>query len=330
MNEIRQLLAKKIETVTESDFDKVALEIFHYQAHYNLLYADYLRLLRIDPQSVTDILDIPFLPIQFFKNYIIKTGDWDPEIIFTSSGTTGQVTSQHLVRDLEFYKKNTYKGFEYFFDSVNQYCILALLPSYLERSGSSLVVMADHFIQQSDYKQSGFFLYNTGDLIKTLENCKKNQIPTLLLGVSFALLDIAAQHSLDLSGIMIMETGGFKGRRKEMIREELHEILCDRFNVQSVHSEYGMTELFSQAYSRKDGIFYTSPTMRVITRQIMDPFSIEQRNKTGVINVIDLANLDTISFIATDDLGKVYDDGSFSVLGRLDASDLRGCNLMIQ
>lgn len=330
MNEIRQLLAKKIETITESDFDKVALEIFHYQAHYNLLYADYLRLLQIDPQSVTGILDIPFLPIQFFKNYIIKTGDWDPEIIFTSSGTTGQVTSQHLVRDLEFYKKNTYKGFEYFFGSVNQYCILALLPSYLERSGSSLVVMADHFIQQSDYKQSGFFLYNTRDLIKTLENCKKNQIPTLLLGVSFALLDLAEQHALDLSGIMIMETGGFKGKRKEMIREELHEILCDRFNVQSVHSEYGMTELFSQAYSRKDGIFYASPTMRVITRQIMDPFSIEQRNKTGVINVIDLANLDTISFIATDDLGKVYDDGSFSVLGRLDASDLRGCNLMIQ
>lgn len=330
MNEIRQLLAKKIETVTESSFDDLALELFYYQAKYNPLYADYLRLLQITPHSIKEIHDIPFLPIQFFKNYLIKTGDWKHETIFTSSGTTGQVTSQHLVHDLEFYLHNTYKGFNYFFDNLNQYCILALLPSYLERSGSSLVAMADYFIRQSNYEQSGFFLYNFSELIKTLKDCTKNQIPTLLLGVSFALLDLAEQYQIDLSGIIIMETGGFKGRRKEMIREELHQILCNSFNVSAIHSEYGMTELFSQAYSRQNGVFYTAPTMRVITRQITDPFSSEKPNKTGAINIIDLANFDTISFIATDDLGKVYDDGGFSVLGRLDASDLRGCNLMIQ
>lgn len=330
MDDIRQLLAKKVETVTAENFEILALEIFRYQAQHNPLYATYLDLLNIRISDINSANNIPFLPIQFFKNQEIKTGSWTSETTFSSSGTTGQSTSTHHVRDLQFYLKNTKRGFAYFYGDLSAYCILALLPSYLERSGSSLVAMADYFIQQSQYAQSGFFLYNTSKLIEILSECKKKSIPTLLLGVSFALLDLAEQYSMDLAGFIIMETGGMKGTRKELVRSELHQILTTNFNVQSIHSEYGMTELFSQAYSKGNGKFYPSPTMQVQTRQITDPLSKENVEKTGVINIIDLANIDTICFIATDDLGKVYADGSFEILGRLDNSDLRGCNLMIQ
>lgn len=329
MDEIGQLLAKKVERVTPADFDQLALEVFRYQATYNSLYADYIRLLDINPEKVVKVEQIPFLPIQFFKTHDIQTGKWEPEAIFTSSGTTGQTTSRHLVRDLDFYLRNTRRGFEHFYGNLEEYCVLALLPSYLEREGSSLVAMANYFIQQSKFDFSGFFLYNLEELIQVLQECKYHNIPTLLLGVSFALWELAEQYPMDLSKLVIMETGGFKGRKREIIRPELHEILKRGFNVKNIHSEYGMTEIFSQAYAKVNGIFFNSPTLRIFTRQITDPLTSEKHGKTGVINIIDLANLHTISFIATEDLGRKYKDGSFDVLGRLDASDVRGCNLLV-
>ncbi|MDX1943165.1 MAG: acyl transferase [Saprospiraceae bacterium] len=330
MNAIRQLLAKKIEKLTPSGFEALALEVFRYQAQYNSLYANYLQLLNIQPKNVTKVENIPFLPIQFFKNHIIKTGEWTAQTVFTSSGTTERTTSKHWVRDLDFYLQNTKKGFEYFFGNLKKYCIIALLPAYLERSNSSLVAMADYFIRSSNHAESGFFLYNTDELVKLLKVVKQYQTPTILLGVTFALLDLAEQYPMDLNGIMIMETGGMKGRRRELIRDEVHQILGEAFNVSPIYSEYGMTELFSQAYAINNGKFQSSPTLRVFGRQVNDPLSPEHNGKTAALNFIDLANLDTISFIATDDIGKINNVNSYEVHGRLDASDLRGCNLMVQ
>lgn len=328
MDEIGQLLAKKIERVTPATFDKLALEIFRYQANHNSLYADYIRLLNIKSESITKVEQIPFLPIQFFKTHDIQTGKWTPETVFTSSGTTGQTASRHLVRDLDFYLQNTRRGFEHFYGKLEEYCILALLPSYLERSGSSLVAMVDYFIRQSKYEQSGFFLHDIERLVKTLSDVKRQNIPTVLIGVSFALWDLAEQFPMDLSGVVVMETGGMKGRRRELIRSELHKILARGFNVEKIHSEYGMSELSSQAYFFNKN-FLNSPTIRTFARQITDPLANEKHGKTGVLNIIDLANFNTISFIATEDLGRVYADRSFEVLGRLDNSDIRGCNLMV-
>lgn len=329
MDVIGKELAKKAESVQEANFDALALEIFHYQAANNSLYAQYLQLLGVDHSTINSINEIPFLPIQFFKNYSIQTGNWSPAVIFSSSGTTGQTRSQHLVYDLEFYLHNTKKSFEYFYGDLSGYCFLALLPSYLERSGSSLVAMADYFIKQSRYPQSGFFLNEYDKLVETLKNCKKNAIPTVLLGVSFALLDLAEAYDLDLSGMIIMETGGFKGRKTEIIREELHHFLCNKLKVQSIHSEYGMTELLSQAYAKKEGKFYTPPTLKVFTRQITDPFSTEKTGKTGIIALIDLLNVATQSFILSEDVGRSYADGAFEIQGRLDNSEIRGCNLLL-
>jgi len=328
MDEIGQLLAKKVERVIPATFDELALEIFRYQASYNSLYADYIRLLNIKPETITKVEQIPFLPIQFFKTHDIQTGKWTPETVFTSSGTTGQTASRHLVRDLDFYLQNTRRGFEHFYGKLEEYCILALLPSYLERSGSSLVAMVDYFIRQSKYEQSGFFLHDIERLVKTLSDVKRQNIPTVLIGVSFALWDLAEQFPMDLSGVVVMETGGMKGRRRELIRSELHKILARGFNVEKIHSEYGMSELSSQAYFFNKN-FLNSPTIRTFARQITDPLANEKHGKTGVLNIIDLANFNTISFIATEDLGRVYADRSFEVLGRLDNSDIRGCNLMV-
>lgn len=315
--------------LTNKSFDRLALDIFRYQAEYNTTYAKYLSFLNIEAYSIEKVVDIPFLPIQFFKNHSIKTGDWATIAEFSSSGTTGSTTSRHLVRDLDFYKENTAIGFAHFYGNISDYCVLALLPSYLERSGSSLIYMADYFIKKSNHADSGFFLNNINDLIEVLKKVKKENTPTLLLGVSFALLDLAEQYSIDLKNIIIMETGGMKGRRKEMTRSELHSIFKKAFHVKNIHSEYGMTELFSQGYSKSNGLFYPTPTMRILSREITDPLTLQKNNKTGVLNIIDLANFNTISFIATDDLGKVYKDGSFEVLGRLDNSDIRGCNLLL-
>ncbi len=322
-------LLEKISRVTISGFEHLALEVFRFQAQQNPLYANFLQLLSIDASRVDRLSRIPFLPIQFFKKQDIKTGAWDPQVVFTSSGTSGATTSYHPVRDKSWYEKNARRGFEQYYGNLSNYCILALLPSYLERQGSSLVYMADFFIRQSRYQESDFFLYNTGKLIEVIKKCQKEQIPVLLLGVSFALLDLAEQHPMNLDGLIVMETGGMKGRRKEITREQLHTILQGAFELPAIHSEYGMTELLSQAYSRGGGRFLPAPSMRVLTREISDPLALQQPGRTGVINVIDLANLDSISFIATDDLGVVYEDHSFEVLGRLDASDLRGCNLLI-
>ena len=322
-------LKERIGQVTASDFEPLALEVFRFQAACNPLYQRYLELLGQPPGKVQRLSDIPFLPISLFKSYNIQTGDWQPDAIFSSSGTTGAISSKHLLRSKAFYQQSARRGFETFYGSLKDYCVLALLPSYLERSGSSLVFMVEDFIRQSGHPNSGFFLYNTDELLRILQKCQKSQQPTLLIGVSFALLDLAEAHPTDLSGITIMETGGMKGRRRELTREELHAQLRQAFQVEQIHSEYGMTELLSQAYSTGKGLFRAAPTMQVRTRDITDPFAQPVPGRTGALNIIDLANLDTISFIATDDLGRVHDDGSFEVLGRLDASDVRGCNLMV-
>ncbi len=310
-------------------FEHLALDVFEYQYTYNAFYRQYCSLIGKDMSKISQISDIPFLPIQFYKNNIIKTNKWTEEIIFSSSGTTGSITSQHFVRELEFYKTVARKGFEYFYGSIHNYCVLGLLPSYLERSGSSLIAMTDDFIQQSQYADSGFFLYDHQKLYQVLVKNKIDNIPTVLIGVSFALLDFVEQYQIDFPNIIIMETGGMKGRRREMIRAELHNDIKNGFNTQYIHSEYGMTELLSQGYSKGEGIFEPIPTLKVLTRDLNDPLSLLHSDRLGVINVIDLANLDSCSFIATDDLGKVYADGSFEVLGRLDNSDVRGCNLMV-
>ncbi len=353
-------ILQKIEAFDGEGFESLALEVFRFQVAYNPLYGRYVSLLGIDIQSVTSLAQIPYLPIQFFKNYVVKTGEWQEQTVFTSSGTTGAETSRHYVRDLEFYKRNTVQGFRQFYGNPSEWLVLALLPSYLERTGSSLVVMAEHFIQLSKHPQSGFFLNNVEELLNvllpltpkgeptdanlselqpTLES--NSELPNLgsplgvrgksaiLLGVSFALLDLAEHYQLDLQHVTIMETGGMKGRRRELTRPELHGQLKTAFNTTAIHSEYGMTELFSQAYSKGDGLFYPARTLRASTREITDPLSPHQVGKTGVLNLIDLANFDTCSFIATDDLGRVFPNGSFEVLGRADNSDVRGCNLMV-
>jgi len=325
----QEFLRKSVHTATATNFTEIALMVFKFQAQFNPIYAKYLTLLDTDIAAIDNIYDIPPLPIQFFKNKKIKSGDWSEEMIFTSSGTSGLTTSRHFVNSSEFYIKNCQLNWKENFGKVKDYCVLALLPAYLERKGSSLILMAENFIQESKYKQSGFFLYDTNNLLKAIKECQEKNIPTVLLGVTFALLDLAEKEQPDLSGILVMETGGMKGRRKEITRQEMHKLLCKSFNINKVHSEYGMTELFSQAYSHGNGIFKSSSTLRVYTREVTDPFCRQKHGKTGVINLIDLANFNTCSFIATDDLGKTYKDGTFEILGRLDASDIRGCNLLV-
>ncbi|WP_158828320.1 LuxE/PaaK family acyltransferase [Mucilaginibacter lacusdianchii] len=314
---------------TEQQFTEAALQTFRYQAFHNPIYSKFIEGLNVDPESVFSISDIPFLPIEFFKQHEILSDAKQPEIIFTSSGTTGMITSRHLVTDVSWYVKSFRQAFELFYGPVDQFCILALLPSYLEREGSSLVYMADDLIQQSHNHDSGFYLYNHNDLYRQLQKQQAAKKPTLLIGVTFALLDFVERYPIQFPELIVMETGGMKGRRKEMIREELHDILCRGFGVSAIHSEYGMTELLSQAYSKGNGIFDCPPWMRVLTRDTNDPVSLVEQGKTGGVNIIDLANINSCSFIATQDLGKVYSDGSFEILGRFDFSDIRGCNLLI-
>ena len=326
----RQTLLQQIATPLDSeDFNAVALQLFRYQATHNPLYARFLELLSVSAEKVTNIRDIPYLPIALFKQYAIKTGKWPSRFIFRSSGTTGQVVSRHHLRSADWYRNVSFRCFEQQYGGVKDWCILALLPAYLERSDSSLVHMVHQFIEASSYEESGFFLSHQNDLIARLLSAKESGIPVLLIGVSFALLDFAEAHPMALGHCTLMETGGMKGRRKEITRQELHQTLQQAFGVTHVHSEYGMTELLSQAYSQHSGIFAPGPTMRVVCREITDPLHLLPPGRTGVLNIIDLANIDTIAFIATDDLGKVYPDGTFEVLGRLDHADIRGCNLMI-
>ena len=330
----RDMLFRKVKEVDASKFDALALQIFDYQAYQNPVYRQYLSYLNIHPAEVKEIESIPFLPISFFKTHPIVTAENPQEddatyTLFGSSGTTGSKPSIHYVRDVPFYLENTVRAFQGFYGPIEDYCILGLLPSYLERSGSSLIAMVQHFMEKSRYQNSGFFLHELDDLANQLQYNATNNIPTLLIGVSFALLDFAEAFPMDLSKVIIMETGGMKGRRKEITRDQLHTTLNQAFQTSAIHSEYGMTELLSQGYSRGNGIFHPAPTLKALTREITDPFSVQQTGRTGVINLVDLANLDSCAFIATDDLGKVYRDGSFEIMGRLDHSDIRGCNLMV-
>lgn len=314
----------------KEDFLQRSLETFRYQAVHSSLYKQYIENLSIKIDQVKALQDIPFLPIEFFKTHKIITEDRAENIIFSSSGTTGSSTSAHYVSDLSLYEDSFNKAFRLFYGEPKHFAILALLPSYLERSGSSLIYMVDELIKQSVYPESGYFLYNHDDLSRQLSSLKEKNIPTILFGVTYALLDFIEQHSLSFPELIIMETGGMKGKRKEMVREELHEILKQGFDVPAIHSEYGMTELLSQAYSRGDGKFSCPPWMNVLVRELNDPFSYRKPNQTGGINVIDLANINSCSFIATQDLGRKFDDNSFEILGRFDQSDIRGCNLLVQ
>ncbi len=312
--------------INDSLFEKIALKLFQFQAEANPVYARYLTHLGVRPDDVSSVYNIPFLPISFFKSHAIKSGEWNPEVVFTSSGTTGSEVSRHEVPSLSFYLRHSQRIFEDRFGSLGEFHVLCLLPSYLERTGSSLVAMANHFIKKSNSEASGFYLRNHDALIRRLEKLKGDR-KVLLLGVSFALLDLAEDFKVDLSHCMVMETGGMKGRRQEITREELHTILRQNLNVESVYSEYGMTELLSQAYSGGDGKYLCPPSMKIVLRELNDPFEAESRS-AGIVNVIDLANFHSCAFIETQDLGRMDQSGHFEVLGRMDNSDLRGCNLM--
>ena len=325
----------KIFGVKEENFKELALEVFNFQQENNPVYKAYLQALKINPQLVLSIDQIPFLPVSFFKSHDVQTTLYDPQAVFESSGTSGSINSRHLVKDISLYEDSFTKGFELFYGPVKDYCIIGLLPSYLERRDSSLVYMTEKLIHLSEHPQSGFYLDEYEKLFAVLNELEKHQQKTLLIGVTFALLDFAEKYSLPLHHTVVMETGGMKGRREEMIRKEVHVILKHSFSADRIHSEYGMTELLSQAYSKGEGIFNCPPWMKVLVRDEEDPLLITVSRfetvtpLTGAINIIDLANIYSCSFIATDDVGKLYPDGSFEVLGRMDGSDLRGCSLMV-
>ncbi len=322
-------LEKKIFTISSpEEFHTLALEIFQFQYKNVKVYQEFCDLLKVNPAKVNNIQDIPFLPIHFFKSHQVIAEHVNSEKIFSSSGTTGNITSKHFVANLSLYKESFTKAFKHFFGTIEEFTILALLPSYLEQGSSSLVFMVDELIKQSKSSHSGFYLHNTSDLIEKLDFLEQTNQKTILLGVSYALLDLIEAQPFQLKNTIIMETGGMKGRRKEMIKEELHSILKKGFGIKEIYSEYGMTELLSQAYSKGNGLFNCPPWMKVITRDTEDAQTYISE-KTGGINVIDLANLYSCSFIATQDLGKKNKDESFEILGRFDDSDIRGCNLMV-
>lgn len=330
--QMRTDLRKRIFNIhNENDFLKTALEVFNYQYNKNAVYQAFTKALGKTPGSVSTLESIPFLPVEFFRNHKVVTGSFPIEKIFESSGTTGVTPGKHYVSDLSLYEESFLKTFHLFYGDPKGYLILARLPSYTEREGSSLVYMADTLIKLSANSNSGFYKADDENLIEKITTFKNDKQKVLLLGVSFALLDLAEKCSSDFSGVIVMETGGMKGRRKELIRSELHAVLKKKFNVPVVHSEYGMTELMSQAYSKGDGIFYSPPWMRVLLRDPQDPLSVYTgTNRTGGINIIDLANINSCSFISTGDLGRIHEDGGFEVLGRFDNSDVRGCNLMVE
>ncbi len=315
---------------SSSEFEKTALQVFRFQAKNNIVYAKYLKYLKTDINKITKITDIPFLPIEFFKTHKIVSTKKKEQLIFTSSGTTGMSTSKHYVADLKLYEKSFNSAFEKFYGNPQNYCILGLLPSYLEREGSSLIYMVESLIKHSKNSQSGFYLNNLNELVKTLEALEKTNRKYILFGVTYALLDLAENYNLTLNNAIIMETGGMKGKRKEISKQEMHKILINKLGVKTIHSEYGMTELLSQAYSKGEGIYTTPDWMKVLIRDIYDPFAYVETAKSGGINIIDLANINSCSFIETKDLGKQFDNGSFTILGRFDNSDIRGCNLLVQ
>jgi len=311
----------------------MALEIFFLQAENNEVYKKYLESLNVIPETIDSIEKIPFLPILFFKTHQVTTSNFQPETVFESSGTTGQNTSRHHVKSLALYQKSFMKAFNLFYGNPENWCILGLLPGYLERENSSLIVMVNELIKKSKTKYSGFYLHDHEKLYKAIIHNEIINQPTLLIGVTYALLDFAEKYSMKLEKTVMMETGGMKGKREEMTRPEVHDILKNKFSLKQVHSEYGMTELLSQSYSKGDGFFRSAPWMKVLLREYNDPFSIISTSPTekpvnGLINIIDLSNLHSCCFIATDDVGKIYKNNTFEVLGRRDMSDLRGCSLL--
>lgn len=314
---------------SQKQFDKLALKVFRFQHENNIVYREFCDFLNTNPQAVKTIQQIPFLPIQFFKSHEVVSSKESVQETFTSSGTTGMITSKHLVTDISIYELSFRNAFSEFYGNIEDYAVLALLPSYLEREGSSLIYMANDMIERSKNEHSGFYLNNYDELIAKLISLDNSGQNVLLIGVTYALLDLIEKQNFELKNTIIMETGGMKGKRKEMIREELHGILAKGFGVQNIHSEYGMTELLSQAYSFGKGIFECPNWMQILIRDTEDALSYVDYGKNGGINVIDLANINSCSFIATQDLGKKYSNNSFEVLGRFDNSDIRGCNLMM-
>lgn len=313
--------------VNSTVFNEAALELFSFQYSNNSVYGGFVDALARTTQSVKAIETIPFLPISFFKTHAVKTTVFEPEQVFESSGTTQTVQSKHLVKSLQLYEDSFFHGFTLQYGAVKDYCILGLLPSYLERKHSSLVYMVQRMMDESAHPLNGFFLADVDELVKRLQQLEQQQQKTLLIGVTFGLLDFAEKYHLPLQHTLVMETGGMKGRREEMTREEVHQQLKKSFSVAKIHSEYGMTELLSQAYSKGDGIFYCPPWMKVLVREEDDPMQIRTTGK-GALNIIDLANVYSCGFIATDDIGEVFEDGSFRVMGRMDNSDIRGCSLL--
>lgn len=312
-----------------NNFGELALRVFQFQYQFNPTYQKYCKLLHIHDMNRVDSLDkIPFLPIEFFKAYEIKSTAFDADVVFSSSSTTGKGQSFHHVKNVEVYRQSFRQAFEHFYGSISEYSIFALLPSYLERHGSSLVYMLEDFIQLSNDNESGFYLHNHQELYEKLISAKQANKKIILFGATFGLLDFADQYELNLEDAIIIETGGMKGRREELTRHEIHTYLKARLGVHQIHSEYGMTELLSQAYAPSDGIFYCPAWMKVCITDMNDPFEKLSVGKTGVINVIDLANIYSCSFIQTSDLGRLSEDGGFEILGRLDYSDLRGCSLL--
>ena len=324
------LLSDDLFTIsTKKQFEKIALKTFRFQYENNIVYKKFCDYLKTEITNVKSLTQIPFLPIQFFKSHQIVSNTNTFQETFTSSGTTGAITSSHFVTDVTLYEQSYSQAFNQFYGNIENFVVLALLPSYLERSGSSLIYMVFDLIKKSRNPESDFYLNNYDELITKLLLLDNRGQNVLLIGVTYALLDLIEKQNFKLKHTIVMETGGMKGKRKEMIREELHQILCDGFGVSTIHSEYGMTELLSQAYSLGDGIFECPNWMHVLIRDTEDAFSYVANQKTGGINVIDLANINSCSFIATQDLGKKYDNQSFEVLGRFDHSDIRGCNLMV-
>jgi phenylacetate-coenzyme A ligase PaaK-like adenylate-forming protein len=313
----------------QKQFEKIALKVFRFQYENNLVYKEFCDLLKTDVPKVKSLQQIPFLPIQFFKSHQVVSNSNVIQATFTSSGTTGTNTSKHLVTDTSIYEESYRNGFSQFYGNIEDYVVLALLPSYLEREGSSLIYMVQDLIQLSNHSDSGFYLHNHDELIQKLIELDQSAQNVILIGVTYALLDLIEKQQFQLRNTIIMETGGMKGKRKEMIREELHNQLCKGFGVSMIHSEYGMTELLSQAYSLGNGVFECPSWMQVLVRDTEDALSYIPQGKTGGLNVIDLANINSCSFIATQDLGKKNPNNSFEVLGRFDNSDIRGCNLMV-
>lgn len=324
--------SKRLETLTLDQFDDFALELFQFQARHNPIYGAYLKARKIEAPSIQKLEDIPFLPIQFFKDSLVYCGNPNAASqTYSSSGTTGMITSKHLLWSQDFYLNHAQRLFEQVYGPLTDFHVLALLPAYLERPGSSLVAMASHFINQSKSEASGFYLYNQQELLEQLSTLASGSRKVLLLGVTFALLDLAESKETfqGFPNLIVMETGGMKGRRREMVRAEVHEQLCSFFHLDSIHSEYGMTELLSQVYSQGNGKYKVPTCMRVVLRDLNDPFSPASRRQGG-INLIDLANFHSCAFIETQDIGKWDENGFLEVLGRFDHSDLRGCNLLVQ